>query len=357
MRKIYNETVWTSLLDFTISGFTPTLTGGQITFPTGAGTYTQFLTLFGLTNTDDNWRFSVTFKILTAVSTGLIIGRRTVNTTWPETVGAQLVLSTGQLRLDNNDSTNLVNFTEPALASNSVGDMIRLTMTMQSGVVGVRAENFTKNTSGSVEYKLGSGVSMPNTGDFYISNQNSAGQLEISSIDVESFTPDFDDVLVLGDSKVRYGASDYLTAYPSLLSSRLNTSVYSMSGNGDKAGDILAGLAYVKTLAPKKVLLHLGRNDIAFGTPLATWQDNYATIVRELQAVNIEVYHLLPVQENPALVQTALTSFLVSNYGAACINPSWNWNAATMVASDGVHPNDLGHAAIAATIVGSGKLL
>jgi len=109
-------------------------------------------------------------------------------------------------------------------------------------------------------------------------------------------------------------------------------------------------------LSPAKVLLAVGRNDIAFGMNRDTLKERYAKAVREMQAAGIEVYHINCIYE-AVIGQNSFSKWITSHYTENVIDTyTATSNAHNILSADSVHPNQAGNDLIAETVIKSGKL-
>jgi lysophospholipase L1-like esterase len=104
-------------------------------------------------------------------------------------------------------------------------------------------------------------------------------------------------------------------------------------------------------LAPRRVVMCIGRNDVAAGVAPATRQANYAAMVATWEARGAEVWHLLSIPEAAYPGETAMDTWILATYPAGRImDPKPGWNAGTMLSTDNVHPTAVGHAHVAAIV-------
>lgn len=149
-------------------------------------------------------------------------------------------------------------------------------------------------------------------------------------------------LLCVGDSKTQgYYASTFANRFVQIVASSTGKIVQVSAGSGNVTQDILNAIDSLILQNPKKVLLFIGRNDVASGISSVTWQANYISIVNQLESAGIEVWHQLPLPET-VLNQSALTTFINANYTNIVGVPA-TWNTATDCSSDGTHESIAGN--------------
>ncbi len=79
------------------------------------------------------------------------------------------------------------------------------------------------------------------------------------------------------------------------------------------------------------------------GVSLGTVEANYTSIVNQLQAASINVYHLI-LWESSCANSTTFNNWVISNYpGSAVINPMLqNYGASVVLAVDNIHLSPMG---------------
>jgi len=154
-----------------------------------------------------------------------------------------------------------------------------------------------------------------------------------------------------GDSKSEgYYVDTLANRISNILAVDTGTYFQVSAGSGNVTQDCLNALPETILINPTKCILFIGRNDIANSVPLATWQANYGSIVTQLQADGIDVYHQLPLTE-AVLDQSALTTYINATYPAGkIISVPVGWSVVTDVAADGVHLTQAGALKVANNI-------
>jgi len=150
-------------------------------------------------------------------------------------------------------------------------------------------------------------------------------------------------LLTIGDSKTEgYYCDDFANRFSDLWASNNPTKKIQVSaGSGNVTQDILNNMTEILLQNPRKVILFIGRNDLANSVPQSTWEANYQSIVSQLEAAGVQVWHQLPTPET-VFNQSDLTTFINGNYINILAVPG-TWNAATDNVADGVHPNIAGN--------------
>lgn len=116
------------------------------------------------------------------------------------------------------------------------------------------------------------------------------------------------------------------------------------AGSGNVTQDILNDINEIILINPTKLILCIGRNDIArvLIDPLWDWQTRYISIVSQLESAGINVYHQLPFPE-VTLNQSALSTWISATYPAGKVIPvPTGWSTVTDVSADGIHLTEAG---------------
>lgn len=251
-----------------------------------------------------------------------------------------------------------------SLPQPSVGDIIKLTVQRTRDRYSCTVLNET--TGGSINYiAFGSA-----NGGFYLNNTSSptinflGGDIDILDFNYSINEYKSPEVSIIGDSiAAGGGTTSLINKYPDKLYGPFRF-VVNLNGNADYSYVILQRVQEVLLLQPKRVYLMFGGNDLLFGVPLSTLQSNYTTFVNTLTSAGILVYHLLSTPRNSTDV-SGFNAWLKTTYPNTYIDtftPLWNRTEGSTGlnsiynSGDGLHPNDLGHAQIAAAIQYSGYL-
>jgi hypothetical protein len=374
---LYDSTSWNNLSGFTIVG-SPTTSVSSNKINVSAGNQSISATV-GATNSAFNQVLKVTSYGGTMLSKNKVTMKFKVNvspgaTTYGVGVGTYSI-NTGSVISNSiayfNMSTGTGTGTVSILAgttnttaaksgtalSFSQNDYIVLTYEIIGGNVFATARNQTTNSSPvtctySYDMRVSTDPFMPNTSNFGVVNLG--GAYIIDSLNIVSNEAKNTNVMFVGDSKLQGYNSGWDVSIPSLFG-RYYSGTSLSSGGGDRTQDVLNHLPEIITLAPKTVVLCIGRNDIAGAVPSGTWQANIASIVSQLQAANIRVRVLDAIYETN-LNQSALISYVSTTYPSLYIGTYAPGNVAGTVASDGTHPSFLGSKIVANVIYNSGMI-
>ena len=321
----YNKTTWADLSDFDVAGTAPTIIGGKIQFTGGSTLFNQYVGLAAPTCLH-NWKITVRVlaTALTASSEGIAVGVASANTSQPATVAMQLLLRSDQysgyvrIYAFNASTYQLVS----AVLSTSgftisPGDYVKGTFERQGDLLTASLWNDTTHTPPiTVSYRMslafGATLTMHNTGRFAVFNIDPSGSVStLDSLEVQSEEYKSADVAFVGDSKTAgYFAGNYALSFASQVGRSYR--VANLGGGSDATGNALSRVGEVIALAPRAAVLCIGRNDIGQNVPTATMEANYTSIVSQLQAAGIIVYHLLPLFET-TVNQAVLTNFITAD--------------------------------------------
>jgi lysophospholipase L1-like esterase len=351
---IYNKNSWTSLSDFTqAGGVSASIVSNKIQVTGGVGTYTQLLELtpaLGFTKLE---HYKVAMKVkqgaITASSYGYGIGINSHNSFINAGVVARIGFTTGfpnsGVELDANagGSYGFVSYTRRQITA-VANDYVLVTMEKNGYDIHYTARNMTTN---SVEIDSTFAVG-ENTGPFSIFSMG--GTFTIDSLAITS-TELTGGTVFIGDSKTEgTGATTIESRYVSQVQNMYN-GIVGVGGGGDRTAEILGRMPQILSLQPKRAFLELGSNDLRSGVSNSTFQTNFTSIYNQLIAAGVDVYILLPFYETSEDLSTQRAWF-IATFPANKIIDTWTPMAVPgRLAVDGIHPNDAGHAAIAAAIV------
>lgn len=352
--SLANFTTFTSLTGFVPNAATPTVSGGQLHFTGGAQNFSQSLD-WNYDTTLPEWTMTSTIVAGTPSSTsaGVGLGIRSYN------AGGALYITVANVDLTNTANAGFLFIYQndgqaggqsPTKITFSAGDSIRLTFVREFDTFTATASNIT--TGGApvtatfrYQFYYAQTKLSPNRGKFAL--YNFGGSQGVSSFSISSVVPKGVDLMCVGDSKtVSYYVGSYGDGYCTKLTGYLRT--VNESGGSDETADVLAVIPELVALKPKAVLLNIGRNDIGRGVPFSTYSVNYASIVSQLVAAGISVYHLLPLYE-PGLDQGPLDTFIRANYPSNFFDgglQAYSATPSTVLSPDAVHPNSFGHQVI-----------
>lgn len=370
--SIYSKSSWANITDFTLNGSSvaASASGGHISLSGGAGDFINSLDINGYT-TVPKWSMSSTFVVGTVNGTsyGIGLGIRSAEVTSGQlySVTGRIDLSTGGTRGNVIiDAGTMPSLTQVALSTSALsftaGDTILLTVSRNDNVVTVTANNQTTKSatvSASYQYSLiyNQTIFLPNTGKFSL--YALGGGQTITSINVTSTSVKNADVALVGDSKtVGFYSGNYKNSFSSLMQNSYST--VTLAGGSDTTADVIHRVPEIIALAPKSVILNIGRNDIANGISSAVYEANYSSIVTSLVNAGIIVYHLLPLYET-VVSQTTLTTYITATYAAATIIDSLGVNysgtASNVLVGDNLHPNAFFHNLIYQSILTAFKIV
>jgi len=361
--SLVNQTSWASLANYSANGTTPTISGGALVFSGGSGGYTSSLDWVGssgsYTTTLPQWVMKATITVGTQSSSsyGIGIGIRSTNSL------AQYYNAVCRIDLSNTGTKGDVLIStmsggttaaqSTGAVSVSAGDSVVLTFTRYYNQLTCTAADTTSASAQTASYVYSylysQTILSPNAGHFAIFNFG--GTQTVTNFAVSSQAPVGATFAFLGDSKT---VGYYQGAFSNLWTTQVQNLATGVTeaGGADATQDALNNLPEVIALKPKAVILNIGRNDYCLGSvSLGTVEANYASIVSQLTAAGISVYHLLPLYET-ACSQTAFTAWIQANYAAsAIINPNLaQYGASYAVAGDGIHPTTAAANLIAGSI-------
>lgn len=347
---IYNKSSFADLTDFTVNGVvTPTVSGNTINFTGGTDVYTNTIDLTSPYTMLENWTMTVQAKITSGAKTGFYIGSRAQSSA-PHALFGYFSLDKIGIAAG---STVTLRGSEASLVT-SVNDVIELVLTKSHYDITLTGRNVTTGGATSsttytfVTTSAASEPLTPNTGRFCIGTRSST--FSVLSYYVYSSVPIGARIAIVGDSIVEgYGASTYDTAFARLTATTYPTTIIH-AGENDRTSAVLLRIPQLIQLNPQYVILSIGVNDLVNGISVSTIMTNVASIVSQLQAVNITVYHLL----NYSTVSNIASyrDSLLQTYPGKTIDP--NLYTAGNYIADNIHPNDTGHLAIKDSIVASG---
>ena len=352
---IYQKSLFTSLSDFTATGFTPTIVNNCIQITGGASDFNQYISLNNNTNADENVDFEVIVKAITP-GYGFSIGKKSVNTSYGLSINFRLSSLDGYILFEAGSIGAIPSLTTKTLPTISANDIIRVRYIQKAGKLTGIVENLTTGSytflTISANFGTSKNFSPANSSNYAIWNHS--GTYQIMSMNVKSSMPYAPDVVCIGDSKTfGYASTSQNLRWTSLLNNLGNVVTY--AGDGDKTADVLSSLNYIINFKPKYLILAIGRNDLAAGVSSATWQSNYQSIVNTLTAAGITVIHFFGMDETTQS-QTALWIWINSTYTTNKIDIRTLWVNGTMLSADNIHPNEFGHRFISSQIIASGLI-
>lgn len=168
------------------------------------------------------------------------------------------------------------------------------------------------------------------------------GLYDVNYIKIESDEIVGADFLFFGDSKLKGYFAD---THPQSTVAQLREtfgSVVNYSGGSVRMYNAIDAIDDILELAPKRVVMNMGSNDNRENRPVEDWGADYDLFVSTLEANNIEVIHLLILEETATDV-TAYNNRTIATYPNGVI-----WDAGTLSLEDGAHLDQTGMDQLAA---------
>jgi hypothetical protein len=365
----YDSTTWTNLGYFTASSEYSVSSNKIIAAPySGSGTGAL---LFPRASMLEQQELQLDFKY-TTISTGdygLIMGWQSTNSHSQSAIDIYNYLDT---HVGSDFGKPVINFIlngsvlatfvgTTAMTSISANDQLRYVITKDGALYSFTAYNLT--TGESVNYTVysnymnagGTGIGR-NTGKVCVLvGNNTTSVAQISRMRVFSNAPKNARAVILGDSRT---AGSFADSRNNVYGVATHMVISAGAGDVSQSGiDHLYELWH--DLAPQKVFIDLGGNDIGFGVSSGTWQGNLTKIHDTLVAHGIGVYWILTTPRNTIDV-TPLNTWITTNYPGASIDaytPLWSGSGTSMNGAynsgDGVHFNAAGQTLVGTTIKAS----
>ena len=226
----------------------------------------------------------------------------------------------------------------------NAGDVLEMTLSQDFLLTTFSCRNVTQ---GSITYSCtfnnSAALSLPFTANRQTLNVNEVSFFNIEGdyrINSYSYsTTEYKNIfgLLVGDSKSEgYFVDSDANRISTLVDAGVTNYFSLAAGGGNVTQDILNNIDEIILKNPTNAVLFIGRNDLGV-TPEVTWKANYASIVSQLQAAGINVWHQLPTPE-AVLDQSVLTTYINSTYPAnRIISVPAGWVVGTDVSSDGIH--------------------
>lgn len=330
------------------------IVNGKVRLTTSGGVNYNNGILIDKPNALTNFKMTIQYTVVSAISGasyGIALGLKSANSFSEfDCCVAHNMLNSGDPRLF---ILGWDNGTDYAILSTITTDVDRLqnaryklTYEMQDYKIKVRCERLgsDQESEGFFMFSYDDDFIPPNTSNFAI--YNVGGTYDIESIHIE--TTDFKNakLLCIGDSKTEgIGANALNTGFPNILKD-FYEGVSKNAGTSDTTIEVIIKIDQIIQLSPQKVLLNIGSNDKRFGRTFSQWSTDYDSIVSQLEAANIDVYHLLQLNEN-SLTFNDYNSHINTTYDASRII-----NAGTIaLAADGIHPSQEGMQQIADAVI------
>lgn len=362
-RVVYDRSSWSDLSDFSVTGQTPSVSGGAIHLSGGPSFDAEGLTLNQIVTTSDQVDFQVIARVESVDQTGtdgFALSKSPVN-------GSNLVALSAEAHIGSSGPSQIAMRQQAfgalgaPFASDSAGavtvaagDLVAFTWSQRATVVTATLQNLTRGTSESFSQTADlviyadTNFQVPEASAFKISGLGATYAIEHIRVIDEQYQSPY--LVVTGDSKVAGISSGSASLrFASLLPFG---PVDVEGGPNDRTSDWLQTIPFMIAQHPQNVLISIGSNDCR-AEGCAGAEADYAAGVTELRDAGIGIIHLLPIPENlggGGTDQSALKAWIESTYpNDAKIDPSVGWQSSYW-ASDGVHPNADGHRFIAQVI-------
>ena len=339
---LYSKDTWTDTSDFTAFGnATAVMSGSKINIGTTTnGSYENYITL-GNTTGLNKWKSTIEIKVINAPAAttyGLGLGLRSQHATpahrihFVSTIG--LATASNNIYMIQGVGYNIIG-TSATSFSFSQNDIIRLTVEQDLDII---TSTFFNVTTGQVlvesyTYTLPLNPFPCNTADFAI--HMLGGTYEMQSMKLETKDWEKSKVMFVGDSKTNgFQGDSFLGSFPQQFNTLIG-GVADNSGGKDTTDEVLLKIPEIIDLAPQKVVLNIGSNDKRFGKSFVQWQTNYDSIVTQLEAAGITVYHLLQLNESSGLFFTDYNNHITTTYTSDKIIDA----GIVPLYTDNVHPN------------------
>lgn len=352
--------------------WTPSASGGIVAAAGNGGFIGNYISLPKYTNTLERWKMICEFVVLTT-GAGVCVGHQSIVTTlllaglnrswfgrWATT--ATLWGNNITTFLDGTGTTGTGLNGTAVDAAYAVNDVIRMTVERNGLTYSHTTLNVTTGVSKSMTYTLtipaGNPVA-PNNGGYPVVMSISGSQrftyFEFSSECYKDIRACF-----IGASNTGFLRATVFPTnrYPNKWFEKSNRKFEVMAGGNDRTRAYTGGGEILKILNPDYTIIEMGSNDsndVAGGfTTDAIWQAEYDQIRENVIAARSMPIHLTPIPRND-LNLFRLDRYIRNKYPKDVIIPFWR-DLSNPVTSfiktefdygDGLHLNDLGHAAAA----------
>ena len=353
---IYNKNSWTDVSDFTVEGnATAVISGSNINIGTTvAGSYDDIIRLDQPTGLGI-YKQTIEIKVINtpvADSYGLGLGIRS-RVAIPANAFQYVTRidmssggNKGKMQFDYGDPNYAQVGSLGTAVSFSQNDILRITVEQDIDTIVAKVYNITTQEEQSIfyVYTLPSSPFTSNAGDFAIHILGGTYEMQLYKVETKAFKNS--SLMCIGDSKTNgYNGASFAESFPNQLNGLLNY-ITDSSGGNETTSEVLIKIPEIIELSPKKVLLNIGSNDKRYGITYAVWESNYDSIVSQLEAAGIDVYHLLQLNEN-VLTFTDYNTHITSTYASTRIVDA----GIISLYSDGVHPDYTGMDEIFMSIV------
>ncbi|GAA3752708.1 hypothetical protein GCM10022270_09220 [Terriglobus aquaticus] len=360
--------------DYTTVGTAPAIDAvGHLQFNSTAGSVTgQQAVVSSVVTNSENWAMKATFVLGTVGSSGspaggygLVLGAKSVNPNAPQGMLLNYSTSAGALSISTFSGTGQGSspLASVALPTPSVGDTVTLVFARRGATMYGIAQNggavTTVQWTDPLRGTSGNSI-LPNTSQFAV--LDFGGTYTMTNLAITENSASNPNLCILGDSKTDgVGAFTMSSRWASMIDQYGPVDVF--AGGGDMTAQVLAAFpVLVQKGCSTVVLASPFYNDLGWGTATATWQANYSSVVSQAKAAGMKVIHMLSIPTSNGQVNaTAANAWVSQTYGPSgagdtVVDPSVNFNASTMLIGDGIHPNYLGYAVVAADFVAQSGL-
>ncbi len=357
---IYNKNLWKDTNDFSPNGATCIASGGKIFISLDSATSTVDFKYYSLL---ERWQASAKFRVL-SVSASAGLGTRSINQYQTFSVYASIDFTDGHLQIFSTNhviGTNSNTITAVATSNTNIsikkGEHVVVSIERKTDTVLAAAWVSSRpNIMATAKYAYLTNdysIPSPNTGTFSL--YANRGSFILDSLNITSQELKNSNILILTDSKGMYVADNFKSRWPQQVANLKSPAILSIGGT-DGVNELLARVPEITALAPRKVLVAIGRNDLVFGMSFDSLKAKYDRAVTRLNESGIEVYHLNGIYETQ-FGQNQFSRWIGKTYGQNVIDTySPTSKGQNLLYKDGVHPNQSGNNVIANTIIKSGKI-
>lgn len=331
---IYSQQTWYNTSQWTASGaFLDSVDNGFIDIYGGTwGTFTAFATM-PYYNQYMNWHVTYLVKVTAeAASSGIILGRRSVNVSFANDINVVIPLNTGGTNTFTIQGiqSGQTFATSGSNISYSLNDVLQVDIDLSLNVFTATVQNITAATSAVSVSKtwatpdpLGAGQYWPNSGQLVVYSQG--GRQQIQSIIYTSNSIQNPAMLVLGDSRLKYHATTWNLGYADSLA----TNYPQLTQWCDESSGMREWLICkdaILDINPAVILMCVSSNDLRFGLTNAQVAAEVTSLVNTFQYHGIKTYlFLLPEDSTKAGAegQGVIRNFLIANYSNIYIDNTW----------------------------------
>lgn len=368
--SIYSKSSWSNTVDFITNGNSTATLSGNFVNISCANPYDWNNCVYITTEKTklEKWRFRLRFRLLswTANSYGLGIGLKSANEHVQNDVFGFLQTSNtgiGGLYIVKSNQQVLKAGSTPL--GISLNDVIDLEGIFYDSIFIFKAHNLNTGNMANVSFTYasnGTTAVVPNTS--YFSLLELGGMHELQSIDISSEEKTGSNIVTIGDSKtIGYFTNSFGGRYAAQLNNNYPDVVIN-AGGGDRITHVLSRKNELERLAGNKYLLSIGSNDLRFGGSLVTLQYQYDSLVRILQALGSQVYHIVLPEDHTksgTVNMLAFRNWVATTYSANYINVWDSLSTGNILkgiydTGDGIHLNQAANNKIYEAIVASNKL-